>query len=396
MKAIKFFLLLACTNLALVTANAQQTGPNDSPVCGPAISSCGDCDPQFGTPVFSSEDTAKVTIANARNSIAVNTSAFYRTKFKIGVQTNCGTSTGDNSISISFANKYHPVDANAVKVRVGNAGFGVIVNTFSWTYDPATYTLLGESTEPLSGQSVGGFYDISVEVFGFVQGVAGTSINWFSEELNQPPGDQLTGNSTYATNLTVTAALPTKLFSFNAVKITDKEAKVNWVTSYEQNAAYYEVEYSKDGLSWNKIGTVQANGNTTSNTNYSLPHDGLIVGANYYRLKMFDLDGNFTYSIVAILKVDGKGEQNSMSIYPNPVKSNTSVSFKNTYRGKAMLVITDAAGKRLQTIQTVVNAGINVKPINTSNLAAGNYMVSLIDENGKVLNNPIKMIVSNY
>ena len=110
--------------------------------------------------------------------------------------------------------------------------------------------------------------------------------------------------------------LPLVLNTFSG-KLQGKQALLTWSTSQEQNLRNFDVEYSSNGRQFISIGTVGAAGNSNSTLHYIFTHLATVYGNNYYRLKMNDIDGRYTYSPVINIKMsDGEKE---FSIYPNPV-----------------------------------------------------------------------------
>lgn len=90
----------------------------------------------------------------------------------------------------------------------------------------------------------------------------------------------------------------------------------SWTTTAESNSDRFEIERSLNGKQWEKIGTVEAQGESAATIDYSFK-DATPAGAdNYYRLKMIDKDLTFTYSGVRSVSFDGNL---SLALYPNPV-----------------------------------------------------------------------------
>ena len=90
--------------------------------------------------------------------------------------------------------------------------------------------------------------------------------------------------------------LPVTFLSFNAKKLTETAAVLNWKTSQEQNSSYFQVERSNDALHYFNIGRVAASGNSTTAIDYYFTDTKPAAGINYYRLKQVDIDGKFEYS----------------------------------------------------------------------------------------------------
>lgn len=90
-------------------------------------------------------------------------------------------------------------------------------------------------------------------------------------------------------------ALPIELLYFDCYSI-DNRIELRWSTSTETNSDRFEIEHSLTGVSWITIGTITAQGNSIQPYNYIYSDNIPQQGTNYYRLKMIDLDGSYTYS----------------------------------------------------------------------------------------------------
>jgi large repetitive protein len=111
--------------------------------------------------------------------------------------------------------------------------------------------------------------------------------------------------------------LPTRLLGFEALQIENYN-KVSWQASDFVNFDKFELEKSSDARSFEKIHTVLANKNGSATAFYSFDDTNPIEGANYYRLKMIDLDGSFQYSRIVAAWFETDGEY---AIAENPVKN---------------------------------------------------------------------------
>jgi hypothetical protein len=197
------------------------------------------------------------------------------------------------------------------------------------------------------------------------------------------------GTSNQQVGLTGGTLLPLNLLSFTATQ-KNCNASIAWKTADEVNSKNFEVQTSTNGTSFTTTATIAAKGGTTSNYSTILPQQ---AGTVYYRLKMVDKDGKFTYSTIVPLAINCQPTDN-MSLYPNPVKNDntTTLSFNTSYKGMATIKITNTLGQQLSALQTIVVSGLNNKPIATTNLAAGVYYVSLVDAKGSVIGTTQKLI----
>jgi hypothetical protein len=175
--------------------------------------------------------------------------------------------------------------------------------------------------------------------------------------------------------------LPLTWLNFTAVK-QDKNALLNWAVQ-ETNNNHFEIERSVNGVDFVQIGSNVASKGAGSN-NYSITDAELInLKSNvvYYRIKQVDNDGKFTYSKVATIKLSTDKNYN-IGIYPNPVNDNTTLTIDVAKATRAQVKVIDAAGKTVQTISLVLNAGVNQRKINFSTLANGSYNVNVMSEDG--------------
>ncbi len=96
--------------------------------------------------------------------------------------------------------------------------------------------------------------------------------------------------------------LPVKMMEFTAQKAGGTDVLVSWKTASETNVDRYEIEVARGNAAlqasrFTKIGTVASAGNTTSIRTYNFTdNETEKFGPRYYRLKMVDVDGSFTYS----------------------------------------------------------------------------------------------------
>lgn len=157
-----------------------------------------------------------------------------------------------------------------------------------------------------------------------------------------------TGNYRYVVNLGdygnfdasfvyLNCTLPIKLKYFSGT-YQNNSTGLNWEIENQSNFSYFEIERSLDGRNFNPLVNIPftksssynySDLNISSNTNY------------YYRLKMVDIDGKFSYSNIIIVQT--KGSVN-FSILENPVSDNLNIKGLNS---NGEINIFDVAGKLL-------------------------------------------------
>ncbi len=170
------------------------------------------------------------------------------------------------------------------------------------------------------------------------------------------------------------AALPVSLTNFTASVLTDNKVLLRWVTASEINAAFFEVESSSTGSGFAKFSTrVPAKG---SNNTYEL-EDVLKPGVTYYRLKMIDIDGKYSYS--NIVTVNGK-QTYKLLISPNPASHNIAVSHIKAKQGSVIGIF--SINGSLISMQSIREGAIQTS-IDISRIPAGNYLLVFENEGKK-------------
>ncbi len=135
----------------------------------------------------------------------------------------------------------------------------------------------------------------------------------------------------------VKSILPLKLVSFAARK-KDKTNVLNWATVQEVNLDKFEIERSNVNSEFTNIGIVKSS--VTGNYDYiDIAPPGLM---NFYRLKMIDKDGKFTYSPVR--SIDNRSSF-YVTIQPNPSKNDFTMLFHGESNTPVQIRITDVNGK---------------------------------------------------
>ena len=168
-----------------------------------------------------------------------------------------------------------------------------------------------------------------------------------------------------------TTVLPLQLIFFTA-KYENGKPHLKWKTENEINVSHFNIERSSDGYRFDKIKEIVSRGGG----NYSTVDEAPKNGYNYYRLKMVDKDGRFSYSNVEIVKILNDAIF-SFIMYPNP-NSGLLVVEPSQSNKPVMISIFDQQGRLLLVKQITGKT-----PIAIQHLAKGIYTVKLIN-NGEV------------
>lgn len=242
-------------------------------------------------------------------------------------------------------------------VQPGGSNFTGSVNGVAFTINGSLHISTSE-----------GLYFIDQATANIVSGTVECDLVFSQSGLTDLASDKFPAQTT----------LPVKLSAFNAY-LNQNSVVLNWKAENEQNFSHYEVERkSPDNLHYTKVGQVNSL-NQTGKSSYSLTDN--ITGepdhAFYYRLKMVDLDGQFSYSHIVLVK----REDNNLSaikISPNPVMtgSGATIRFIAETNSVAVIRIIDMNGRVISEQQNKVFNGMNSIMIhNTGNLKTGTYII---------------------
>ncbi|MCF2518261.1 T9SS type A sorting domain-containing protein [Dyadobacter sp. CY351] len=168
-------------------------------------------------------------------------------------------------------------------------------------------------------------------------------------------------------------SLPVRLAHFTATG-ENQQAILKWTTTDESNSSTFEIERSLDAKAWLKIGEHAAKGESTQLVNYQWADIHPLDGLNYYRLKMVDRDGTYSYSQKHMLRFELN--QASTFVYPNPVSD---FLFVKNASNITWLSITDLHGRIIFETKKVPNEGLSIEKI-----ATGLYHVQITTQEGEV------------
>jgi hypothetical protein len=248
--------------------------------------------------------------------------------------------------------------------------------SFSWSYH--TNDSDADPQYDLAGVLVNGsFIQLSVNTLNLVNQsgswsgtvTAGTVIGFRIRAT-----DNVFGNATFTiSNFSPPGGvLPLNLLSFNAQK-QNSAIQLVWTTAAETNFSHFVVERSATADNFTTLQTVKATGQTEA---YAIIDQHPLTGTNFYRLKMVNNDGSFTWS--KTIAVNNANPVSGISISPNPAANHFTIQLEAASASLETVTITNAAGATVQQQQLSVEQGKNQFPVSITNLAKGIYFVQLM------------------
>lgn len=163
--------------------------------------------------------------------------------------------------------------------------------------------------------------------------------------------------------------LPVRLLSFNATTCNNKQTCLTWAVENEQQLSHYQLEKSADGIHFEPLQSIPAR-NTGIRDNYNAKDFSPFAGDNYYRLKMVDMDGTFSYSPVERVNF---GKPISVTVQPNPAYNMITLQGLNGYEA---IQVRDMDGQLLMKAR-VTGATLQ---LDIRSLAKGAYTLQLMGQ----------------
>ena len=118
------------------------------------------------------------------------------------------------------------------------------------------------------------------------------------------------------------ASLPVILSEFT-VKNNQNNVELRWSTEVEIGTDKFIIERSPSGLDFEAIDELTSQGSSSFGYSYRITDENPLIGDNYYRLKILDLDGTYNYSNIRLIRV--KSEETVVTVYPNPAENQITI-----------------------------------------------------------------------
>jgi hypothetical protein len=157
---------------------------------------------------------------------------------------------------------------------------------------------------------------------------------------------------------------------------------LQWLGTNDQNDIVYEIEYSRDGESWQTAGTVPAGSaptGTVAQYQYQYNPSKTDVGQVYFRIKRIDPEGNIVYSVVKEVNLQQEDQRPGIQIYPNPVDRKMMIQFDELQTGNFSLELVSTTGQVIER-KEVQLTGTGITSMDLSRKpASGIYFLRAVD-----------------
>ena len=175
----------------------------------------------------------------------------------------------------------------------------------------------------------------------------------------------------------ITVALPVNWIEFTANK-SGNGIHLHWEVNAQEKVKDYSIEKSEDGRAWKDIVKLQAKSGN-GELMYDYDDNSRINGRVYYRIKVNDLNGQSTYSVIRVVNVEGG---NKVLVYPNPFKGNLNIQLPGSVVGQFDLRLIDDHGKIVYTRSHLSNNSV-IRINVPDGLKTGNYFLQLVSSSGE-------------
>lgn len=176
----------------------------------------------------------------------------------------------------------------------------------------------------------------------------------------------LSGCSAYASDTIVVTSNPLCYILQNPITdftggVYHNKVLLSWSATSNPGIVYFEIEKSRDGLSFTSVGRVNQHSTPGDISNYNLTDDVNVFNKDfvYYRLKTVGYNGQMAYSKILRLSVEGE-QKDVISIAPNPVSEVMRVNISSLTNDDLELFIYDFAGRQMRSLFARVLKGNTV------------------------------------
>lgn len=150
---------------------------------------------------------------------------------------------------------------------------------------------------------------------------------------------------------------------------------LTWTTSAEVNNKAFEIESSKDGEKFTKIGKVKGALNAEDAQDYRFMDVSAGQGKTYYRLKQIDIDGEYSFSNIVFSEKESANNFTVVAMTPPSEKDNIfEVTINAISEEELDYKIFDMDGNVVYTQKQKLKIGINVISVDLSSISGDDAM----------------------
>jgi hypothetical protein len=161
------------------------------------------------------------------------------------------------------------------------------------------------------------------------------------------------------------------LGGFSARAIRNRTSILEWNTLSEVNSSHFVLQRSSDGILFENIAQISAKGVGS----YGYEDLDPLLGKNYYRLKMVDIDGKYIFSKVRVVDFSRPLE---FTVFPNPASNQVTIKWDSKSQSMVEIQIISSLGHVVLS-KSLENSDGSIL-LNTSTFTSGLYRIIVRDE----------------
>ncbi len=217
-------------------------------------------------------------------------------------------------------------------------------------------------------------------------GAAGTTAGAINFGAANGAAGVLVQNATsgqYPVKSNICVVLPAKIISFTYTK-QSQALLLQWQSTNEFDVLEYELEKSTDGTNFYLMNKVAAQNSAAAIKNYSYPDNAINNAVIFYRLKINDRNGGYSYSNIILYK-QKSADANAITVFPKPVINGAANIFIPQQLINKLVSVRVVAqdGKTILLQQQIPNT--NLMNISLPGYFHGMALVQVAAENNTVL-----------
>ena len=175
--------------------------------------------------------------------------------------------------------------------------------------------------------------------------------------------------------------LPVTLIDFKGLSKPNGDVEISWTTTFESNSDRFDVERSSNGVDWEVVGSVKAQGNSNTKVNYAFTDKPKRAAKKdlYYRLHQYDKDNTPHVTKILVVRVYNNATLKTVSVTPNPVKNDIAVYVQVSEPSLVVMKVLNSFGAEVMRKTAKFEAGTrSVTLEGTSTLKPGMYVLDMI------------------
>ncbi|MEM6699323.1 MAG: T9SS type A sorting domain-containing protein, partial [Bacteroidota bacterium] len=177
-------------------------------------------------------------------------------------------------------------------------------------------------------------------------------------------------------NCSISALLP-KPYELIDSLIGTEAVQLNWAFDTPSNSIQLSLERSEgEDFRYEEIARLASTDNTYEDINIEINQ------IYYYRLRALSNGEASAYSNKVIINTNVVGldthlNQNTVQVYPNPIREVVNLSIENELRGTVEVEVRDAVGRKIQRYEWNKNQEVLESNFSLANLAKGIYLLQI-------------------